>query len=100
VQLFDLRQIGLSPSDCATFQIHAVARRRQPYDVFVQYRRGATQVCKTCGIKAFYIPRSNPDGFDVNVRCLEPQPRELTVEPFDGRNWEHHGAELAHYSKE
>jgi hypothetical protein len=24
----------------------------------------------------------------------------LTVEPFDGRNWEHHGAELAHYSKE
>lgn len=56
--------------------------------------------CKTCGIKAFYIPRSNPDGFDVNVRCLEPQPRELTVEPFDGRNWEHHGAELAHYSKE
>lgn len=31
--------------------------------------------CKTCGIKSFYIPRSNPDGHDVNVRCLEPNPR-------------------------
>ena len=56
--------------------------------------------CKKCGIKAFYIPRSNPDGFDVNVRCLEPQPKHLTVEPFDGKHWEEHGAGLAHYSKE
>ena len=55
--------------------------------------------CKTCGIKAFYIPRSNPDGFDINVRCLEPQPRALIVQRFDGRNWEEHGAELAPYSK-
>ena len=28
------------------------------------------QFCKVCGIKSFYIPRSNPDGVDVNVRCL------------------------------
>lgn len=28
--------------------------------------------CNICGIKSFYIPRSNPDGVDVNVRCLEP----------------------------
>ena len=55
--------------------------------------------CKTCGIKAFYIPRSNSDGFDINVRCLEPQPRALIVQRFDGRNWEEHGAELAPYSK-
>ncbi|MGB2426892.1 MAG: GFA family protein, partial [Alteromonas sp.] len=26
--------------------------------------------CKTCGVKSFYIPRSNPDGVDVNLRCL------------------------------
>jgi hypothetical protein len=25
--------------------------------------------CKRCGIKPFYIPRSNPDGVDVNARC-------------------------------
>jgi len=27
--------------------------------------------CKTCGIKPFYRPRSNPDGIDVNARCLD-----------------------------
>lgn len=56
--------------------------------------------CGTCGIKSFYIPRSNPDGIDVNVRCLDPQPTDVIVEPFDGRNWDEHGHELAHLSKE
>lgn len=27
--------------------------------------------CKVCGIKPFYTPRSNPDGVDVNVNCLD-----------------------------
>ena len=49
--------------------------------------------CKTCGIKSFYIPRSNPDGYSVNVRCLDPQPIALTITPFDGRNWEQAGAD-------
>lgn len=56
--------------------------------------------CKICGIKSFYIPRSNPDGYDVNVRCLDPQPRTLVIEPFDGKNWEQHAHKLAHLSKE
>jgi hypothetical protein len=56
--------------------------------------------CKTCGVKSFYIPRSNPDGYDVNVRCLEPQPTDLVIEPFDGKNWELHAPKLAHLSKE
>ena len=56
--------------------------------------------CRTCGIKSFYIPRSNPDGFDVNVRCLDNPPADLVIEPFDGREWEKHGAGLAHLSKE
>ncbi|PCH60499.1 MAG: aldehyde-activating protein [SAR86 cluster bacterium] len=56
--------------------------------------------CSTCGIKPFYIPRSNPDGYDVNVRCLEPQPEELNIQAFDGRNWEKHAHKLAHLSKE
>jgi hypothetical protein len=51
-------------------------------------------------VKSFYIPRSNPDGYDVNVRCLDPQPKELAIEPFDGKNWELHALELAHLSKE
>jgi hypothetical protein len=27
--------------------------------------------CRVCGVKSFYVPRSNPDGYSVNVRCLE-----------------------------
>ena len=27
--------------------------------------------CKVCGIKSFYVPRSNPNGYSVNVRCLD-----------------------------
>jgi hypothetical protein len=56
--------------------------------------------CKICGIKSFYVPRSNPDGYSVNARCLEPGTiKTVTVTPFDGQNWEAHGAELAHLSK-
>jgi hypothetical protein len=57
--------------------------------------------CGVCGIKAFYVPRSNPDGMDINVRCLDDEPlRTLTIELFDGRNWEESGATLAHLSSE
>ena len=45
--------------------------------------------CSRCGVKSFYVPRSNPDGYSVNVRCLEPGTIEsISLEPFDGRNWE------------
>ena len=51
--------------------------------------------CATCGIKSFYVPRSHPDGYSVNVRCLEPETvRSVSVRPFDGANWEKHVAEL------
>lgn len=51
--------------------------------------------CKTCGIKSFYVPRSHPDGYSVNVRCLDPTTIEkIVVTSFDGRNWERHAAEL------
>ena len=45
--------------------------------------------CSTCGIKSFYVPRSHPDGYSVNARCLDPETVEgMDVEPFDGREWE------------
>lgn len=46
--------------------------------------------CATCGVQAFYTPRSHPDGVDVNVRCLDDADlrAKLVVEPFDGRDWE------------
>jgi hypothetical protein len=45
--------------------------------------------CSICGIKSFYVPRSHPEGYSVNARCLD----EGTVEAMDivkkdGRNWE------------
>ena len=56
--------------------------------------------CRSCGMKPFYTPRSHPEDVDVNARCLDPIPAAMTVEPFDGRNWEAHGASLAHLSVE
>jgi hypothetical protein len=45
--------------------------------------------CRVCGIKSFYVPRSHPDGYSVNARCLDPGTfGRLRVRPFDGRNWE------------
>lgn len=55
--------------------------------------------CNVCGIKSFYIPRSNPDGVDVNLRCLKTQPEKVTIVQFDGENWEANAAALAHKSQ-
>jgi hypothetical protein len=57
--------------------------------------------CGTCGIKSFYRPRSNPDGWSVNARCLDDADAlDIRIEAFDGRNWEAHGAALAHLSQD
>ena len=45
--------------------------------------------CKICGIKSFYVPRSHPEGFSINARCLDQsQITSMNVTPFDGQNWE------------
>lgn len=45
--------------------------------------------CAQCGIKSFYKPRSHPDAISINLRCLDDDHGlEVTVRPFDGRNWE------------
>jgi hypothetical protein len=52
--------------------------------------------CRHCGIKAFYVPRSHPDGLSVNVNCLDVSTIESVVEtPFDGENWEQNIAEVS-----
>jgi len=56
--------------------------------------------CRACGVKPFYIPRSNPDGYDINVRTLDTVPAHIEIEPFDGRNWEQHAHKLADKSRE
>ncbi len=57
--------------------------------------------CSICGIKSFYRPRSNPDGWSVNARCLDDADAlDIRIEAFDGRNWEAHAASLAHLSRD
>lgn len=56
--------------------------------------------CMHCGVKSFYVPRSNPDGYSVNLRCLNlPSEVQVIEEDFDGQNWEQHADELRHLSK-
>jgi hypothetical protein len=51
--------------------------------------------CSICGVKSFYVPRSHPDGYSVNARCLDGVALDaLAVAPFDGRDWERAAAAL------
>ncbi|HNR77364.1 MAG TPA: GFA family protein [Parvularculaceae bacterium] len=57
--------------------------------------------CKQCGVKSFYVPRSNPDGYSLNLNCMDKaQFTSIEIRPFDGRNWEANAAALAHLSKD
>jgi hypothetical protein len=56
-----------------------------------QFNTGTAQhtFCRYCGIHAFYVPRSDPDKIDVNVRCLDDiDLLAVDIKAFDGRNWE------------
>jgi hypothetical protein len=47
--------------------------------------------CATCGIKPFYVPRSHPEGWSVNARCIdEGTVTSMKLNAVDGRNWEKH----------
>lgn len=55
--------------------------------------------CRHCGIKSFYVPRSHPDGFDVNARCLdEATVTGMTVALFDDDDRDAATAAIAHLS--
>lgn len=57
--------------------------------------------CKVCGVKSFYVPRSNPDGYSLNLRCMDrTQFASIEIRPFDGQNWEANAGKLAHLSKD
>src|SRR5688572_26198750 len=52
--------------------------------------------CSVCGIKPFYVPRSHPDGYSVNVRCLDGGALAgAPVKAFDGQHWEESSRQLA-----
>lgn len=70
-----------------------------PWEELAEYRFGTGVArhlfCRTCGIHSFYVPRSHPDGFSVNARCVAGLDRSrVPVVPFDGRHWEEARAAL------
>jgi hypothetical protein len=57
--------------------------------------------CGRCGVKSFYVPRSNPDGYSVNVRCLDPVTIEhVEVQLFDDNDREASDAKVRGLSQE
>ena|SRR5450432_1037160 len=45
--------------------------------------------CSICGIKSFYVPRSHPDGYSVNARCLDAGTvTGVRTVACDGRDWD------------
>ena len=56
--------------------------------------------CRHCGISAYYVPKSHPDGFSVNFRCLdEIDLQSVRLIPFDGQNWERNIQEIQGYNR-
>ncbi|TBR13129.1 MAG: GFA family protein [Lysobacter sp.] len=56
--------------------------------------------CATCGIKSFYVPRSHPDGIDVNARCLDDAASlDLCISLFDDSRREAATAAIAHLAR-
>ncbi len=67
-----------------------------------QFNTGVAEhfFCTVCDVKSFYIPRSNPDGYSINARCLDPGTvTSMTIDTFDGRNWEAHAHTLRHLTE-
>lgn len=51
--------------------------------------------CKTCGIKPLYIPRSHPDCYSINLRCITSGTLKAGRRiAFEGTNWDANIAEL------
>ena len=52
--------------------------------------------CGVCGIKSFYVPRSHPDSFSVNLNCVDlPDAIDIKIEDFNGTNWSKNRQQLA-----
>jgi len=95
----DLELLDCNCSMCArSLFLHLIV----PRDAFrllsgesdlVDYRFGTGTArhlfCRHCGVKSFYVPRSHPDGYSINARCLDPATiTSMKIRPYDGRNWE------------
>lgn len=72
---------------------HGNFRLMSGADNLTSYRFGTGRAehlfCKSCGIRSFYQPRSHPEAWSVDFRCLDDgHGLAAETEAFDGRNWE------------
>jgi len=45
--------------------------------------------CSKCGVKSYYLPRSHPDGYSINLRCFDTDAGiSGRIVDFDGAHWE------------
>jgi len=102
----EVELIDCNCSMCAkTGYLHLIVPKSQftlvrGQDVLATYtfNTGAAKhmFCKVCGIKSFYVPRSHPNGYSVNFRCLDAgEFKSIMTTEFDGQQWELHVGELA-----
>ena len=73
-------------------------------DALIEYTFNAGvakhRFCRHCGIKSFYVPRSHPDGYSINARCLDGVDlQRLHVTPFDDGHRDAATAAIAHLSR-
>lgn len=77
------------------FELLRGADKLQEYRFNTQTARH--RFCQTCGIKSFYVPRSHPNSYSVNLNCVElPDSIEVLWGEFDGRNWEANVGSIRH----
>jgi len=60
-------------------------------ELLSEYSFGAQKAnhlfCKDCGVKSFYQPRSHPDSYSINLKCVEDPPEIKNTVRFDGKNF-------------
>jgi hypothetical protein len=88
LQLLDLLEDRVPAPHRLQAQLQAALGRRRAESYTFNTGTAKHLFCSVCGVKSFYVPRSHPDGYSVNVRCLDEPIPGMAVKKIDGRNWE------------
>ena len=72
------------------FIVHDDFKIIEGNELITEYSFGAKKAkhffCKKCGIKSFYQPRSHPNSYSINLKCVEEPPEIKNIVYFDGKN--------------
>ncbi len=76
-----IRHTGGCHCGCVRFEVRAPAQ--------IHVSDCNCSICAKSGYPHLIVPRSHPDGYSVNARCLdEGGVTTMQITPFDGRNRE------------